>query len=104
VAAIIAYQRKVVDALGILHGPTHGEVKWSGGGPVLVEVGARCHGGDGLWVKVANECFGQNQVEATIFSYLDEDRFNAIPDEVSMSESISLFYGRNLLTTSNLRV
>ncbi len=42
---IIAYQKKVVDALGIRHGPTHGEVKWCGGEPVLVEVGARCHGG-----------------------------------------------------------
>ena len=88
-AAIISYQRKVVDALGIRHGPTHGEVKWCRGEPVLVEVGARCHGGDGLWVKVANECFGQNQVEATIFSYLDEERFSAIPDEVCTSKVVS---------------
>jgi biotin carboxylase len=41
---IVAYQLKVLDALGIKHGPTHGEVKWHHGEPVLIEVGARCHG------------------------------------------------------------
>ena len=53
VAALIAYQKKVVDALGIKHGPTHGEVKWFKGEPVLVEVGARCHGAEGAWQPVA---------------------------------------------------
>ena len=43
-AEIVAYQLKVLDALGIKHGPTHGEVKWHQGEPVLIEVGARCHG------------------------------------------------------------
>ena len=38
---LVAYQKKVVDALGIRNGPTHGEVKWFKGEPVLVEVGAR---------------------------------------------------------------
>ena len=40
-AELVAYQKKVVDALGIRNGPTHGEVKWFKGEPVLVEVGAR---------------------------------------------------------------
>ena len=43
-AEIVAYQLKVLDALGIKHGPTHGEVKWHQDEPVLIEVGARCHG------------------------------------------------------------
>jgi hypothetical protein len=38
---MIDYQKKVVTALGIRYGPTHGEVKWCRGEPVLVEVGAR---------------------------------------------------------------
>ena len=38
---LVNYQKKVVDALGIRNGPTHGEVKWFQGEPVLVEVGAR---------------------------------------------------------------
>ena len=50
---IVDYQRRVNTALGILNGPSHGEVKWFKGEPVLVEVGSRCHGGDGLWVDVA---------------------------------------------------
>lgn len=62
VREIIEYQKRVVTALGIRNGPTHGEVKWFKDEPVLVEVGARCHGGDGLWVKACDECFGYNQV------------------------------------------
>ena len=50
---LIEYQKKVITALGIKNGPTHGEVKWFQGEPVLVEVGARCHGGDGFWTAVA---------------------------------------------------
>jgi biotin carboxylase len=50
---LMDYQRRVVTALGIRHGPTHGEVKWFKDEPVLVEVGARCQGGEGLFVKVA---------------------------------------------------
>ena len=81
-SALISYQLGVLNALGIKHGPTHGEVKWCKGEPVLVEVGARCHGGDGLWVKVADECLGYNQVASTVYSYLDEDKFNALPHTV----------------------
>jgi biotin carboxylase len=47
---LIAYEKTVLDALGILNGPSHGEVKWTGDEPVLVEVGARCHGGEGVFV------------------------------------------------------
>ena len=47
---LVEYQKKVVTALGIKNGPTHGEVKWCRGEPVLVEVGARCHGAEGqVW-------------------------------------------------------
>ena len=48
---IIAYQKRVCTALGILNGPSHGEIIWSDREqrPILVEVGARCHGSEGLW-------------------------------------------------------
>ena len=81
---MIDYQKKVLDALGIRHGPTHGEVKWCRGEPVLVEVGARCHGGDGLWIGIAQEAFGFDQASATVFAYLMPDAFDALPDEVSV--------------------
>jgi hypothetical protein len=35
---LVEYQKKVLDALKIKYGPTHGEVKWFQGEPVLVEV------------------------------------------------------------------
>ncbi len=81
-AEMVEYQKKVITALGIRNGPTHGEVKWCRGEPVLVEVGARCHGGDGMWVKVAEECLGYSQVGGSIFAYLDEKKFIELPHAV----------------------
>lgn len=78
---LIEYQKKVITALGIKNGPTHGEVKWFKNEPVLVEVGARCHGGDGLWVKVIEEALGYSQVSATIDAYLNPEKFAQLPPE-----------------------
>lgn len=80
--ALIEYQKKVITALGIRHGPTHGEVKWCRGEPVLVEVGARCHGAEGAWQPIADYVYGYNQVQATVAAYLDADQFEALPNEV----------------------
>ena len=98
--ALIEYLKSVLDALGIQNGPSHGEVKWENGEPVLVEVGARCHGGEGIpyiltivfflsvliypgtWVDVANAVYGYNQVNVTASVYLPELSFDAIPSEV----------------------
>jgi hypothetical protein len=49
-------------------------------GPCLVEVGSRCHGGEGTWLSVAQECIGYTQVSATLDCYLRPDRFDMIPD------------------------
>ena len=80
---LVRYQSKVLTALGILNGPTHGEVKWCRGEPVLIEVGARCHGGDGLWVPITNEVYGCNQVQGTIDAYLNPEAFAELPMAVS---------------------
>eukprot|EP01035_Chromulina_nebulosa_P019381 gene19381-25249_t len=77
---IVEYQKRVITSLGILNGPTHGEVKWFKNEPILVEVGARCHGAEGAWIDLANESLGVNQVNATIDSYLHNHAFQAIPD------------------------
>jgi hypothetical protein len=66
----------------IRNGPTHGEVKWFKGEPVLVEVGARCHGGDGLWLALEDECFGCNQAKCAIDSYLYPNIYKSMPDAV----------------------
>lgn len=39
------YVRKVLDAVGVTHGPAHNEVMLTPRGPVLVELGARVQGG-----------------------------------------------------------
>jgi biotin carboxylase len=75
---MIDYQKKVVTALGIRYGPTHGEVKWCRGEPVLVEVGARCHGAEGVWKQVADFAYGYNQITATIDAYLNPERFQTV--------------------------
>ena len=82
VQEIVAYQRKVCTALGILNGPSHGEVKWFQDEPVLVEVGARCHGAEGLWVPIADAVCGYNQVDCTIHAYTEAAEFAKIPFEV----------------------
>jgi hypothetical protein len=50
---LIAYQKTVLDALGIRNGPTHGKVMWHLDEPVLIEVGSHCHGREGQWVEMA---------------------------------------------------
>ncbi len=59
---MVAYADKVLDALGIRHGPSHMEVIYQADGPCLVEVGSRCHGGEGSWIPVAKECIGYTVV------------------------------------------
>ncbi|DAZ92695.1 TPA: hypothetical protein N0F65_009592 [Lagenidium giganteum] len=80
---LIEYQFKVLDALGIRNGPAHGEVKFCRGSPVLIEVGARCHGGEGAWVPIANRCVGYNQVDVAIDSMLNPEKFDQLPDRPS---------------------
>ncbi|KAF4325300.1 hypothetical protein BBO99_00000375 [Phytophthora kernoviae] len=77
---MIEYQFKVLDALGIRNGPAHGEVKFCRGAPVLIEVGSRCHGGEGAWVPIANICVGYNQVDVAVDSLLDAEAFDKMPE------------------------
>ena len=77
--AIISYAHRVLDALGIRFGPTHAEVKLTPTGPCLVEVGARCHGGEGLWCSIADEVWGFNQASATVDAYVANAKWQALP-------------------------
>jgi predicted ATP-grasp superfamily ATP-dependent carboligase len=92
VRELIDYQLKVLDALGIRHGATHGEVKWCKGEPVLVEVGARCHGVEGAWKIVCDAVYGYNQVEATVQAYFFPEQFVLLPDEVRFELSNFLLF------------
>ncbi|CAN0293935.1 unnamed protein product, partial [Discosporangium mesarthrocarpum] len=41
---------------------TYMQIKYTSRGPCLVEVGSRCHGGEGTWQPIAQECMGYTQV------------------------------------------
>ena len=44
-----------------------------------MEVGSRCHGGEGSWMPVVQECIGYNQIDSTLDCYLRPDRFDELP-------------------------
>ena len=78
---LISYTRRVLDAIGIRHGPTHTEVMMTADGPCLVEVNCRAHGGDGNWRSLCRALTGgYSQVEGTAAAFLDVDEFNKLPD------------------------
>ena len=78
--SIVEYQRSVLNAVGIINGPAHAEVMLTKTGPCLVEVGSRCHGGEGTWKPIADKCVGYNQIDVTLDAYLEEGKFMALPD------------------------
>ncbi len=78
---LIEYAYTVLDAMGIMNGPGHMEVKLAATGPCLVEVGSRCHGGEGTWQAVVQECTGtkRDQISVTLDSYLRPSLFDETP-------------------------
>lgn len=74
-AALEDYAFRVLDALGIVHGPAHVEIRLTPAGPSLVEVGARIAGG-GI-PAAASKAIGASQLEWTVDAYLDPERFHA---------------------------
>mmetsp|Transcript_2629 Transcript_2629/g.2785 ORF Transcript_2629/g.2785 Transcript_2629/m.2785 type:complete len:536 (+) Transcript_2629:26-1633(+) len=95
---LITYAKRVLDALGIKHGPTHGEVKWCKGEPVLVEVGARCHGVEGAWQPVVKTVYGFDQLQATVDAYFFPEKFALLPDAVMERKA----FGRLLFLQCNV--
>lgn len=78
---LIPYARKVLDAIGVRNGPSHGEIIMTEEGPCLVEMNCRSHGGDGNWRPLCQAMTGgYDQVSASVLAYLDEPAFNALPD------------------------
>jgi len=76
---ILQYQMSVLTALGINNGAGHGEVKYFNGEPVLVEVGSRCHGAEGMWCSLADKVYGYNQCRVCLDAFVDEEMFKGIP-------------------------
>ncbi|MFF9021234.1 ATP-grasp domain-containing protein [Streptomyces eurythermus] len=73
VGALVPYAFRVLDALGIRHGPAHLEIKLTPDGPRLVEAGARP---SGLPYHVA-DAIGEGQLEWAVDAYVRPRRFLA---------------------------
>lgn len=63
---LIDYVVQVLDALEFVNGPAHAEIKMTPTGPCLVEIGARCHGGGGTWLDMAQSCWRVDQLTTLI--------------------------------------
>jgi hypothetical protein len=101
---LIPYVRKVLDAIGLKNGPSHGEVIMTADGPCLVEMNCRARGGDGNWRSLAVALTGgYSQVEASADSYLDAQQFYVLPDrpptpfKASGTEIILVSYSRGIV-------
>ena len=63
-----------------------------------MEVGSRCHGGEGTWLPTIQECIGFTQVSVTLDAYLEGkffetlDKTNYILKKVRNSFVIHIFY------------
>jgi biotin carboxylase len=77
--ALQSYAFKVLDALAIDFGPAQCELMWVDGEPVLVEAAARLSGGMGA--LLSGICGGISQVDETVSSLLEPERFLATLDE-----------------------
>lgn len=71
--SVVRYTFRVLDALGVLNGPAHSELKLTPHGPRLIETAARICGAD-LHVPV-KAAIGESQLDWTVDAYADPDRF-----------------------------
>ncbi|MFC9890193.1 ATP-grasp domain-containing protein [Streptomyces pilosus] len=72
------YAHRVLDALGIAHGPAHLEIIMTSDGPRLVELGARLCGSD--VARYAALVTGESQIDRTVQAYTDPEAFLADVD------------------------
>jgi biotin carboxylase len=70
--------RRGLEALEIRLGPAHSELIWSDAGPVLLEIGARLHGGENP--GLAGRCGALSQIEETVRAYTDPAAFTSAAD------------------------
>lgn len=98
---LINYTRRVLDAMGILHGPTHAEIMMTEEGPCLVEMNCRAHGGDGCWRPLACALTGgYSQVEVSADAFTDAKSFSKIPDKPAFPFKA---YGQEVIFVNNSR-
>ncbi|MCQ2977590.1 MAG: ATP-grasp domain-containing protein [archaeon] len=76
-AEMIEYAYQVADAIGITHGPVHGEYMIDENGPVLIEVNCRPCGGT-MPAEFLDRISGQHETDSILDSYLNPKRFEEL--------------------------
>ena len=74
-APLLSYAVDCIKAVAIEYGPAHLELIWTKTGPVMVEVGARLHGG--IAPLLFNECYSNGLLETAVS--VCSDHFNSKP-------------------------
>ncbi|UEM41467.1 ATP-grasp domain-containing protein [Pectobacterium aquaticum] len=72
-SSLVNYVKKVLTSLGIVNGSSHNEVIMSSDGPVLVESGARMHGG--LGPRLVNECNSHSLIDLGLMARISSSDF-----------------------------
>lgn len=90
IAALRDYAFEVLNALGIVVGPAHLEIKLSPEGPVLIEMAARLCGA-GL-PSVAREASDLDPLWATAASICAPERVMALPDQYSLRQNAAVVF------------
>lgn len=76
-AEMIEYAYQVVDAIGVTHGPVHGEYMIDDKGPVLIEVNCRPCGGN-MPAEFLDRISGQHETDSVLDCYLNPTRFEEL--------------------------
>ena len=80
---IVMYAKNVLTALGIKNGPTHTEIMYTKYGPILIESGARMHGGSNpIYAKA---CSGNSQLELIPKIYFNDLKNSYYDDVINYS-------------------
>jgi hypothetical protein len=78
---VYEYTKGVLDALDIRNGAGHAEIMYNSRmGPCLVEIGARLHGGEGIFMPVATKLFGYHVIDVLSAAARSKAEFDAYPD------------------------
>ena len=72
---LLDYTFRVINSLGIRHGPAHTELLLTADGPILIETASRLHGAG--FPIYSQECVGYSQVDLTVDAYVDEQAFQS---------------------------
>lgn len=89
--ALIAYNDAVLDALGITQGAAHSEIMLTEDGPVLIEVGARLHGGVS-GPLIVERCARHAPQALLADSYVAPERFAQAAREVNAFSAKAVAY------------